>query len=731
MEERKRPSPYDQAESAPPLKRQATAANGASKSHKDDDMPWKDDLEVSPIPFGPRPASAIINTHSTLSEQRFQKDAIYRQMHEYRREKNTLETQIKEMRKKARYHDDHLRIIDSWFQQLIDEVKIIAKGDDDVDMDASSLPSSLLFTDQDQFEEHLHSRSKEIKAVISRLFGPTKSFSPDVTKLQTKVSQLLASEKGHVVELQRLQSEKEDLENRLENASLRYMMAEKKIDRAKSVTVAKLEKQALMGATKPTAEEGGPVKKEDVQVNGTTTDNSEELAELEKELNKTVAASDKQKEQLEKLEEENAKLTVQLTELSTKSVILTDEDYAKTELFKQLKSQHEDVIKRFNNLEARNTELKEEAQKLRSERTTYQIQLENETRIALSEKETLLAGSEANLARIRHNRDELLAEQAISKATLEQGQEAVKKITELASAQEDRIRALESENERLGTQSSAMAVDNAELDTLSLEDLRARYNELDRKYSLLNGELASMSTAFQKTSKIATQKVTEFAAMEEKCQRLAVEKSKADQKFFAAMKSKETRDSEIKTLRLQNSKSAEAVAQLKEAENATRGLLATMEKQLSELKDALSYKTNEHRTVQQQNITQGLEVSRLTAQITELKNLLTAKDAKVASTSSLCRSAEMEVEELKSSLKDTRRNLELWKNKSGQSEQYEMLRQFAYCNICKRALKNTVIKTCGHTFCNDCVEERLTSRSRKCPNCGKSFGSNDHMRITL
>ncbi|KAI1607914.1 E3 ubiquitin-protein ligase BRE1 [Exophiala viscosa] len=706
MEERKRPSPYDQVDSAPPSKKQATSANGAPKSHKDDDMPWKDDLE------------------------RFQKDAIYRQMQEYKREKNTLESQLKEMRKKSRYHDDHLRIIDSWFQQVIDEVKSLAKGDDDVDMDSASLPSSLLFTDQEQFEEHLRTRSKEIKAVISRLFGPNKPDSSDVAELQSRISRLLAAEKGHVVELSTLHAEKEDLETRLENASLRYMMAEKKIDRAKSVTVAKLEKQALLGATKPAAEEGGAVKKEDSMANG-TIDNSEELAELERELNKTASISEKQKEQLERLEEENAKLNTQLTELTTKSAILTDEDYAKTELFKQLKSQHEDVIKRINNLEATNTELKEEAKKLRSERTTYQTQVEKEARTALQEKESLLAASEANLARIRHNRDELLADQAMKKATMEQDQESSKKISDLASAQEDRIKALESENERLTGQSSAMAVDNAELDSLDIGDLRARYSDLERKYNLLNSELASMSTAYQKTSKIASQKVTEFAVMEEKVLRLSAEKAKADQKFFAAMKSKETRDSEIRTLRLQNSKSAEAVSQLKEAESASRALLATMEKQLAELKDALTSKTNEHRTIQQQNITQGLEVSRLNTQLTELKNQLMAKDGKFAQTANLCRAAEVEVEELKASLKDTRRNLEQWKSKSGQSEQYEILRQFAYCNICKRQLKNTVIKTCGHTFCNECVEERLTSRSRKCPNCGKSFGSNDHMRITL
>lgn len=51
MEERKRPISYDQNDPAPVSKRQATAPNGASKPHVDSDLPWKDDLEVSSIPF--------------------------------------------------------------------------------------------------------------------------------------------------------------------------------------------------------------------------------------------------------------------------------------------------------------------------------------------------------------------------------------------------------------------------------------------------------------------------------------------------------------------------------------------------------------------------------------------------------------------------------------------------------------------------------------------------------
>ena len=47
MEERKRPAPCDNDESVPPLKRQATAVNGATRGHSDPDMPGRDDLEVS------------------------------------------------------------------------------------------------------------------------------------------------------------------------------------------------------------------------------------------------------------------------------------------------------------------------------------------------------------------------------------------------------------------------------------------------------------------------------------------------------------------------------------------------------------------------------------------------------------------------------------------------------------------------------------------------------------
>ena len=47
-EEKKRPASTEYDNAGPPLKKQATAMNGATRPHPDTDMPWKENLEVCP-----------------------------------------------------------------------------------------------------------------------------------------------------------------------------------------------------------------------------------------------------------------------------------------------------------------------------------------------------------------------------------------------------------------------------------------------------------------------------------------------------------------------------------------------------------------------------------------------------------------------------------------------------------------------------------------------------------
>jgi E3 ubiquitin-protein ligase BRE1 len=142
------------------------------------------------------------------------------------------------------------------------------------------------------------------------------------------------------------------------------------------------------------------------------------------------------------------------------------------------------------------------------------------------------------------------------------------------------------------------------------------------------------------------------------------------------MKSKEARDVEVRTLRMQNSKTSDIVSQLKESESAARSLLSNMDKQASEAKEALNSALDKHRVTQQQLNESIIQVEGLRNQVSELKALSNSKDATLGSTSSALRQAETEISGLKQTLTDTKKSLENWKGKSlgNNSSVYEMLR---------------------------------------------------------
>ena len=165
-----------------------------------------------------------------------------------------LESLISELRKKSRDHDDLFRVVDGWLKQLIDEIKLLLPGNAD-SMDIDSAPSMLQFSQQPEFEQHLKSYATSIRGLVERLNAQTAHFTPDQSELHAKVTSLLAAEKVHLAELESLRAETSDLDERLQNASLRYMVAEKKLDRAKSLTAAKLDKGMLLGGSAPVKDE--------------------------------------------------------------------------------------------------------------------------------------------------------------------------------------------------------------------------------------------------------------------------------------------------------------------------------------------------------------------------------------------------------------------------------------------------------------------------------------------
>ena len=494
--------------------------------------------------------------------------------------------------------------------------------------------------------------------------------SPDVEDLRRQLNELLAREKEHAVDLRKAIDERDSVSERLENASYRYMTAEKKLDRAKSSQVLKLERAAMMGgngeASSPTTSKKAVTpKREQSEVNG-ELEYGMASAEAEAARKEAIAAAEKRKAQLEEIESENERLTNELSAARTKLASLSDDEYAETSLFQKVKSSYEDAIKRVNDLEATNIQLREEAQKLHAERTSYRSAVDDEHRTNNIEIEAQIARAENDLARIRNQRDEFQAELTIRRSAEDNRRISADQSKELAAARDSRIAALESEVERLKLslgESTASATSDSptDLEALDEETLKTKLRTLENQYSLLSNELPSMETAWRKTQALASKKVEEIAGWEEQIARLSAEKAKADQKYFGAMKAKDMLFQELRVVKGQNGRSSEIVSQLKEAEGKTRELVANLERQVTESREQLAKLETQHKALEQRSKEAGVVADGLKKQIEDLESLVSGKDKDCLGTAKGKRDAEEGLERCRARLEDTKRQFETMK----------------------------------------------------------------------
>ncbi|KAI1189832.1 ubiquitin ligase protein BRE1 [Nemania serpens] len=654
-------------------------------------------------------------------------------MLEYKREKTTLEARLEELDKRSTHYDNHIRVMDAWWIQLLQEVSVLVNGSVPFQNGSEDrpFPTQTQFKGAEEFESHLDGKGSEIKSRLETLFSQLANsrgkITPDVAKLESQVNTLLANQKEFMVKVDRLTSDKDSLSEQLNNATLRYMKAERRLDRVKSAQVQKLEQQALASSTTRSATGAD-------QANGTSTDESSgNYASQKLALQELNAVAEKQKEQLESALAQNKSLQAELTTLQTRLTNLSDEEYSRTETFKLFKAQNEDLVKKANNLEAECSTLRQEKAKLEKEREESRQRFESEAQSLIVELEDQLQQADTNLARVRAARDELLADVTILKASREQERTAIDHMKELLSASEDRISALESELQRLQPSEDVDMTAPSDIDSMSVEDLREKYKKLKSDYESIEHELPGMTSAVKKFQALANKKVMDFAAQEERIAFTIAEKSKADQKYFSARKESDTRADEVKRLRSQNMKSSEIISQLKEVEAHNRTLVTNLDKQLVDMKQTNSSIMAENKKLDTANHDMSRRYDTLKQQVSELTNLAKTKDSTSSTTKERNAVLETEVEKLKIRLESTAKDRDKWKSKSlsNSSEEEEMLRNMATCSICKKDFKNTIIRGCGHIFCRGCVDDRLANRMRKCPNCNKAFDKNDIMTIHL
>ncbi|CDH10928.1 related to E3 ubiquitin-protein ligase BRE1 [Zygosaccharomyces bailii ISA1307] len=371
------------------------------------------------------------------------------------------------------------------------------------------------------------------------------------------------------------------------------------------------------------------------------------------------------------------------------------------------KIQH--LMKQNEEMSQVNEDLLTKFQELSRNKEIYAGKVAQELRSAQETLKKHNATLEKDLVRIRTTRDELLSKVAILEA--ETSKSAM--LTNLQSA----------------------------LDTLTNQwsKLETRSNSGSRTQDALLKELQDLEQAFKELSSLTHKKYSEYMNQESIISKLTVEKTKADQKYFAAMRSKDSILVENKNLSKNLHKSNELISQLRESDKLLQQKIENLGKQLQ-----LS-QGNEKRLIESNKIT-TLKTMDLNSELLRSKKSLALSQEENVKLNSKLTQTEGKLQSMETDLKSITIKAQNYETKcqklqnslltnGGDNaplvEELENFRTLVYCSLCSKNWKNMAIKSCGHVFCENCCKERLASRMRKCPTCNKGFSSNDLLMVHL
>jgi E3 ubiquitin-protein ligase BRE1 len=121
----------------------------------------------------------------------------------------------------------------------------------------------VLLLDKEGFETHLARHRQEILKAVNSLYKNLQSSPATNLDAQNALKSALAKNNALLADISRLNAEKDDKDDRLTDTMMRLLSLEKKLDRSKSLTLAKIEAQATQRASEESQEQ-------EVQENGNT-----------------------------------------------------------------------------------------------------------------------------------------------------------------------------------------------------------------------------------------------------------------------------------------------------------------------------------------------------------------------------------------------------------------------------------------------------------------------------
>ncbi|QSL65159.1 hypothetical protein MERGE_002464 [Pneumocystis wakefieldiae] len=663
--------------------------------------------------------------------ERFQKEAIWRRLQEYKREATRAKKRVEELERVVERQGGHLAAMDAWVDEFLNEIYIYSglKGTlEGGGVGEKSFPG-LLFESDASFRAYLGEKKGKIMNIAESVLNMVRSGcvgdaeTERIKNYAARVSSELTIAKSYI---KQLKMERETDEKKMEDLFYELVSLEKKIDREKSVTLSRIRSNAM----RRPVEVGTQVVSVEVTKRSKLEENKpgEGVEAMDAKLREMEAVNEKRQAEISKLNSQNAELHEQLLSLQLKLKNPSEEEIVNSDVYYSLKSKYELCAAKIKKMEPAYDSVSKEVEKLRLERLEFKEELLNEQKNIIADMRDQLSKVEQDLARVRTVRDELLSQLNIKKATESSNSAAKKELMELLETRNTRITALEEQLQRLNNHiEQSYELGNEVNLEKSKEELVKQIERLEKQNKSLSSELLTLEQAFNKAHHQSSLKVNEIIAKEDKFYRLNADKAKADQKYFDAMKAKDKLTIENKALKQQNSKAGDIIIKLQETEKITMQKLIILEKQIAILRPANETLISKVHELESKVEEKDHNIKNIGQQVSMLKQRLLEQENITNTEINSKRIAEEKIEKLK---------IQIQKNKNqntvnGDIDELKVYKSMAKCSVCETKWKNTAISLCGHVFCKECINKRIETRQRRCPSCNRGFGSGDILQVHL
>lgn len=335
--------------------------------------------------------------------------------------------------------------------------------------------------------------------------------------------------------------------------------------------------------------------------------------------------------------------------------------------------------------------------------------------------------AEADVARIRAHRDELLSETNVLKADNARQKNELARAQELAELSENEKNV---KNEVEAARVTPPASGTGEDLPTTVEALTERCTVLLKQNRALQSEIGSLEQGFARANAKAKQAVKATAAVEQKLGVLNSAKVRSDEKYLGAMRAKDADAQELARSRAALARSAEVVAEQKAVEQRLTAQATRLLKQIAQHETDVQRERRDADSARRQRQEAEALVAQVRAQLAAVREQVVEQETQRHAADVARRHAETKIEKLDRQI-DAQRAISGLGSSADVQEQLESLRSIAMCPVCQKNWKNRALTTCGHTMCEDCVQSRLAARMRKCPMCNGHFASNDVLAIHL